>query len=136
GSAQLPLHFPLATKPGRPARRRPLFIESMAQTSTQVAADPQVLNLRLPPHSVEAEQSLLGGLMLENEAWDRIGDIVSAEDFYRDDHRRIYRHIAKLIAEGKPADVVTVNESVESSEDKDKTGGLAYLGMLTQNTPT
>ncbi|HLS81722.1 MAG TPA: replicative DNA helicase [Steroidobacter sp.] len=108
----------------------------MAQTSTQVAADPQVLNLRLPPHSVEAEQSLLGGLMLENEAWDRIGDIVSAEDFYRDDHRRIYRHIAKLIAEGKPADVVTVNESIESSEDKDKTGGLAYLGMLTQNTPT
>ena len=108
----------------------------MAQTSTQVAADPQVLNLRLPPHSVEAEQSLLGGLMLENEAWDRIGDIVSAEDFYRDDHRRIYRHIAKLIAEGKPANVVTVNESIESSEDKDKTGGLAYLGMLTQNTPT
>ncbi|MEW6688291.1 MAG: replicative DNA helicase [Pseudomonadota bacterium] len=99
-------------------------------------ADPQLLALRVPPHSVEAEQSLLGGLLLDNNAFDRIADQVAAEDFYRDDHRRIYRHIARLIEAGKPADVVTVGESIEASEDKDKTGGPAYLGALAQNTPS
>src|SRR5215470_5346596 len=98
--------------------------------------DPQLLALRVPPHSVEAEQSLLGGLLLDNQAFDRIADLVAAEDFYRDDHRRIYRHIAKLIEASKPADVVTVGESIEASEDKDRTGGLAYLGALAQNTPS
>jgi replicative DNA helicase len=99
-------------------------------------ADPQLLALKVPPHSVEAEQSLLGGLLLDNQAFDRIADMVSAEDFYRDDHRRIYRHVTKLIEAGKPADVVTVSESIEASEDKDKTGGPAYLGALAQNTPS
>ncbi len=108
----------------------------MAQSSTQVAVDPQVLNLRIPPHSIEAEQSVLGGLLLDNAAWDRIGDVLAVDDFYRDDHRRIYRHIARLIGDAKPADVVTVHESIDSCEDKDKTGGLAYLGMLAQNTPS
>ena len=98
--------------------------------------DPQLLALKVPPHSVEAEQSLLGGLLLDNQAFDRIADLVSAEDFYRDDHRRIYRHIAKLIEASRPADVVTVGESIEASEDKDRTGGLAYLGSLAQNTPS
>src|SRR5512132_2208340 len=99
-------------------------------------ADPQLLALKVPPHSVEAEQSLLGGLLLDNQAFDRIADLVIAEDFYRDDHRRIYRHLAKLIEHGKPADVVTVAEAVEASEDKDRTGGPAYLGSLAQNTPS
>ncbi|MGE5129656.1 MAG: replicative DNA helicase [Sphingomonadaceae bacterium] len=99
-------------------------------------ADPQLLALKVPPHSVEAEQSLLGGLLLDNQAFDRIADMVSADDFYRDDHRRIYRHVTKLIEAGKPADVVTVSESIEASEDKDKTGGPAYLGALAQNTPS
>ncbi len=98
--------------------------------------DPQLLALKVPPHSVEAEQSLLGGLLLDNQAFDKIADLVSAEDFYRDDHRRIYRHIARLIEASKPADVVTVGESIEASEDKDRTGGLAYLGSLAQNTPS
>ena len=110
----------------------------MAQPQARRAepADPQLLALKVPPHSVEAEQSLLGGLLLDNHAFDRIADLVSAEDFYRDDHRRLYRHLAKLIGEGKPADVVTVAESVEASEDKDRTGGPAYLGSLAQNTPS
>src|SRR3990170_4329155 len=99
-------------------------------------SDPQLVALRVPPHSVEAEQSLLGGLLLDNQAFDRIADLVSASDFYRDDHRRIWRHIAKLIEAGKPADMVTVSESIEASEDKDKTGGPAYLGALAQNTPS
>src|SRR2546423_8240188 len=92
--------------------------------------------MKVPPHSIEAEQSLLGALLLDNQAFDRVADLVTGEDFYRDDHRRIWRHIAKLIEVGRPADVVTVSESVEASEDKDKTGGPAYLGALAQNTPT
>jgi replicative DNA helicase len=108
----------------------------MAQTLSQAPADAQLVSLKVPPHSIEAEQSVLGGLLLDNVAWDRIGDILSVDDFYRDDHRRIYRHIARLVEQGKPADVVTVAESIESSEDKDRTGGLAYLGTLAQNTPS
>ena len=92
--------------------------------------------MRVPPHSVEAEQSLLGGLLLDNQAFDKVGDQVAADDFYRDDHRRIFRHLVKLIEAGKPADVVTVAESIEASEDRDKTGGAAYLGALSQNTPS
>jgi len=113
-----------------------------AQTSTafDTAArgegDPQLLALKVPPHSVEAEQSLLGGLLLDNQAFDRIADLVSGDDFYRDDHRRIYRHIARMIEVARPADVVTVAESIEASEDKDKTGGRAYIGALAQNTPS
>jgi replicative DNA helicase len=98
--------------------------------------DPQLLSLKVPPHSIEAEQSLLGALLLDNQAFDRVADLITGEDFYRDDHRRIWRHIAKLIEANRPADVITVNESVEASEDKEKTGGAAYLGALAQNTPS
>ncbi|HEX6157133.1 MAG TPA: replicative DNA helicase [Burkholderiales bacterium] len=113
----------------------------MAQQSAhagarQESSDPQLLALKLPPHSVEAEQSLLGALLLDNQAFDRVADVVVAEDFYRDDHRRIWRHIARLIEATRPADVVTVSESIEGSEDKDKTGGAAYLAALAQNTPS
>ncbi|MGE5639666.1 MAG: replicative DNA helicase [Clostridia bacterium] len=104
----------------------------------QTAPAPQenVLPFKTPPHSIEAEQSLLGALLLDNQAFDRVADVVGPDDFYRDDHRRIWRHIAKLIEHSKPADVVTVSESIEGSEDKDKTGGPAYLGALAQNTPS
>jgi replicative DNA helicase len=98
--------------------------------------DQQLLSLRVPPHSVEAEQSLLGALLLDNQAFDRVADLIGADDFYRDDHRRIWRHISKLAEANRPADVITVNESIEASEDKDKTGGAAYLGALAQNTPS
>jgi replicative DNA helicase len=102
----------------------------------QESSDPQLVALKLPPHSVEAEQSLLGALLLDNQAFDRVADVVVADDFYRDDHRRIWRHIARLIEATRPADVVTVSESIEGSEDKDKTGGAAYLAALAQNTPS
>ncbi len=98
--------------------------------------DPRLLALKVPPHSIEAEQSVLGGLLLDNQSFDRVADLITGNDFYRDDHRRIWRHIAKLIEAGKPADVVTVSESIDASEDKDKTGGPAYLGSLAQNTPS
>jgi replicative DNA helicase len=98
--------------------------------------DPQIAALKLPPHSVEAEQSLIGGLLLDNSAWDRIGDVVAESDFYRDDHRRIFGHIRKLVETGRPADVVTVFESIEKSNEVDQTGGLAYLGEIANNTPS
>src|SRR2546421_2329573 len=109
---------------------------AVAQQLARQESDPQLVALRVPPHSVEAEQSLLGALLLDNQAFDRVADLVGAEDFYRDDHRRIWRHIARLVEANKPADVVTVSESIEASEDKDKTGGAAYLGLLAQNTPS
>jgi replicative DNA helicase len=100
------------------------------------AADAQVAALKLPPHSIEAEQSLIGGLLLDNSAWDRIADIVGGTDFYRDDHRRIFAHIRKLVETGRPADVVTVFESIENANEADQTGGLAYLGEIANATPS
>src|SRR5436190_6385263 len=108
---------------------------ALPQPST-AATQENVLPFKTPPHSIEAEQSLLGALLLDNQAFDRVADLVIAEDFYRDDHRRIWRHISRLIEHNRPADVVTVSEAVEASEDKDKTGGPAYLGALAQNTPS
>ncbi|MGV2604860.1 UNVERIFIED_CONTAM: replicative DNA helicase [Neisseria gonorrhoeae] len=92
--------------------------------------------LSLPPHSMEAEQSVLGGLMLENPAWDRIADVVSGEDFYRHEHRLIFRSIAKLINEGRPADVITVQEDLQRNEELEAAGGFEYLITLAQNTPS
>ena len=100
------------------------------------AGDTQISSLKLPPHSIEAEQSVLGGLLLNNEAWDRVGDIVSDEDFYRDDHRRIYRHISKLIENNKPADVLTTSESLQLAGELQGVGGIAYMQSLSEGTPS
>jgi replicative DNA helicase len=99
-------------------------------------ADTQLDALRIPPHSIEAEQSVLGGLMLDNAAWDRIADFISAEDFYRYDHRLIFQQIVKLINATRPADVITVYESLASLGKAEEVGGLAYLNALAQNTPS
>ncbi|WP_035051579.1 replicative DNA helicase [Andreprevotia chitinilytica] len=96
----------------------------------------QLQSLRLPPHSIEAEQSVLGGLLLENQAFDRVADILFEADFYRDDHRRIWQHISKLIEHNRPADVITVAESLDNANELAYVGGLAYLGMLAANTPS
>ena len=98
--------------------------------------DNQLEMMRVPPHSVEAEQSVLGGLMLENVAWDKIADLVGEDDFYRDDHRRIWKHISKLIEANRPADVITVVESLERNAELETVGGLSYVGMLSNNTPS
>ncbi len=89
-----------------------------------------------PPHSVEAEQSLLGALLIDGTAWDQIGDVVHAEDFYRPDHRLIFEAVAALVAAGRPADVVTVSEQLERHGQANDAGGLAYLGTLASETPT
>jgi replicative DNA helicase len=101
-----------------------------------VGADKQLDVIKLPPHSVEAEQSVLGGLLLDNSAWERIADHISELDFYRYDHRLIYRHINKLIEAAKPADVITVAESLERSAELADAGGIPYIGALAKNTPS
>jgi replicative DNA helicase len=98
--------------------------------------DSEYAAIKLPPHSVEAEQSVLGGLLLENSAWERIADIVNERDFYRADHRAIWRQIIRLIEENKPADVITVAEALDSHNQLGDTGGLPYLTLLAQNTPS
>jgi len=98
--------------------------------------DPQLDYLRVPPHSIEAEQSVLGGLLLDNAAWDRITDILTEDDFYRFDHRIIWQHISRLVTLARPADVVTVHESLTLAGKSDEVGGLAYLNALAHNTPS
>ena len=89
-----------------------------------------------PPHSVEAEQAVLGGLLIDPAAWDQVGDMITADDFYRPDHRLVFGALAELVAAGKPGDVVTVSEQLAHNSNLDNAGGLAYLGTLARDTPT
>jgi replicative DNA helicase len=98
--------------------------------------DRETSALRVPPHSVEAEQSVLGGLLLDNNAFDRVADLLREEDFYRYDHRLIWQQIARLIERSHPADVVTVFEALKGVGKADEVGGLAYLNALAQETPS
>ncbi len=99
-------------------------------------AAPTVLETRLPPQSIEAEQSVIGGLLIDNNRWDQIADIVTLTDFYRKEHRLVFSAIASLSHENSPADVVTVAELLEKHHELDHVGGLAYLGSLANNTPS
>jgi replicative DNA helicase len=90
----------------------------------------------VPPHSVEAEQSVLGALLIDGHAWDQVADIVTADDFYRPDHRLIFEALAELVATSRPGDVVTVSEQLERRGRLVDAGGLAYLGTLARDTPT
>ncbi len=92
------------------------------------------LRLKVPPNSIEAEQSLIGGLMLDALAWDKIADVITADDFYRKDHRLIFTAIAGLIESGSPCDVVTVSEHLDSRGELDSAGGLEYLATLSNET--
>jgi len=108
----------------------------MAQVLSSIVRDAQVEAARVPPQSVEAEQSVLGGLLLDNAAWDRVADILGESDFYRADHRAIFGHVAQLIESNKPADVLTVAESLERSGRLADVGGQTYIGALALNTPS
>src|SRR6186713_1436485 len=92
-------------------------------------------DLRTPPHSEEAEQAVLGGLMLDRSAWDNVGDVVIADHFFRPDHKLIFDSIASLAAEAQPTDPVTVSEHLQRLGKLNEAGGLAYLGTLTRDTP-
>jgi len=93
-------------------------------------------SLRVPPHSIEAEQSVLGGLMLDNRAWDIVADKVSEPDFYRQDHRLIFRSIVELAENGQPLDWITLSEWLKQRSELDNAGGSTYLGTLAKDTPS
>lgn len=95
-----------------------------------------VSQLMVPPHSMESEQSVMGGLLLDNSAWDRIADVVVESDFYRHEHRLIFRTIARLVELSRPADVITVQEELQRCDDLEACGGFDYLVSLAQNTPS
>ena len=99
-------------------------------------SDRQVAQLRIPPHSIESESSVLGGLLLDNNAWDRVGDLLTESDFYRYEHRMIFTAVGALINASKPADVITVYEHLQSQGKGEETGGLAYLNSLAQYVPS
>ncbi len=97
--------------------------------------DFDVASLKLPPHSVEAEQSVLGGLMVANEAWDQVADLVNEGDFFRPEHRSIFAQMARLVEAQEPIDAVTLAEALDKSGELEKVGGIAYLAELAGSTP-
>ena len=98
--------------------------------------DSEVARLRIPPHSIESESSVLGGLLLDNGAWDRVGDLLKDVDFYRHEHRLIFTAISALVNASKPADVITVFEQLQSIGKAEEVGGLKYLNDLAQYVPS
>src|SRR5450830_764105 len=98
--------------------------------------DHQLAQLRIPPHSIEAESSVLGGLLLDNAAWDRVSDVLTEQDFYRYEHRAVFASMSVLINASKPADVITVYEQLQSSGKAEEIGGLSYLNALAQYVPS
>lgn len=106
----------------------------MAETQMRQVAATEAL--RVPPHSLEAEQAVLGGLMLENRAWEQIADRLNEEDFYRHDHRLLFRGIKALSENYQPVDVLTLSEYLREQGVLDEAGGMAYLGGLARDTPS
>jgi replicative DNA helicase len=113
-----------------------VFAPSLNTFPFDLSGDSQVAKLRVPPHSIEAESSVLGGLLLDNGAWDRVGDLLVDNDFYRHEHKLIYAAIGALINVSKPADVITVNEQLQNQGKADEMGGLGYLNSLAQYVPS
>jgi replicative DNA helicase len=106
------------------------------RVSQDFIPDRQIAQLRIPPHSIEAESSVLGGLLLDNAAWDRVGDLLNDSDFYRYEHRLIYSAMTTLINASKPADVITVYEQLQNLGKSEEVGGLSYLNSLAQYVPS
>src|SRR5574340_344851 len=132
GVHRLYTDLPTAAGPGRSYHRCAM------STVLRAPADPdaEVDRLRVPPHSIEAEQSVLGGLLIDNLAWDRAADQVSDFDFYRLEHREIFGAIVALVGANKPADVITVHEQLQRGGKADACGGMAYLNSLAQSVPS
>ena len=106
------------------------------QAGNDPSPDRQVAQLRIPPNSIEAESSVLGGLLLDNGAWDRVGDLLIDSDFYRHEHKLIYAAIGGLVNANKPADVITVYEQLQGIGKAVEVGGLVYLNALAQYVPS
>ncbi|APW42589.1 replicative DNA helicase [Rhodoferax saidenbachensis] len=111
-------------------------MSAVLSTSDAFNSDRQIAQLRVPPHSIEGESSVLGGLLLDNGAWDRVGDILADGDFYRYEHKLIYAAIGVLVNANKPADVITVYEHLQSQGKAEEIGGLVYLNSLAQYVPS
>jgi replicative DNA helicase len=105
----------------------------MIQGQTATSVKPE---FKVPPHSIEAEQAVLGGLMLDNYDWDQVVDRITENDFYRLDHKIIFRVMTDMVLQSKPLDIITVSEALERSKDLENVGGLSYLGALAKNTPS
>ncbi len=106
----------------------------MVETAQQ-NQDIETSSLKIPPHSIEAEQAVLGGLFLDPDAWAKVSERLRDDDFYRRDHQIIFNAISKLDGEGQPFDLVTVAEWLENNQKLDDAGGLAYLSAMADNTP-
>ncbi|WP_057832569.1 replicative DNA helicase [Colwellia sp. TT2012] len=102
----------------------------------QFIRDKQIDELKVPPHSLEAEQSVLGGLLLDNETWDRVAEKVVADDFYSRSHRLIFETIASLIELSEPVDLITLSEALENDQKLEDAGGFVYLAEMMKNTPS
>lgn len=100
------------------------------------AGAPRATSLKLPPHSIDAEQSVLGALMLDNSAWHDLSEIIIAEDFYRKEHYLIFQAMQHQAAEGNPVDLVTLSEALDNANNLEKVGGVDYLGELVENSPS
>jgi len=109
---------------------------TITEAEVMEAGDRQIAHLRVPPHSIDAESSVLGGLLLDNGAWDRVGDLLTEDDFYRFEHRLIFGATAALVNANRPADVITVAEQLDRIGKTEEAGGLAYLNALAQFIPS
>ncbi|EAW32093.1 replicative DNA helicase [marine gamma proteobacterium HTCC2143] len=100
------------------------------------SSDSELADIKVPPHSIEAEQSVLGGLMIANDAWDNVADQLNPSDFYRGSHRQIFTQMEKLVEAGEPVDVITLSEALNNNDQLEQSGGLPYLAGLANNTPS
>ncbi|MBT8093066.1 MAG: replicative DNA helicase [Gammaproteobacteria bacterium] len=107
------------------------MVRALGEDYTEAGAERR---LKVPPNSIEAEQALIGGLMLNAEAWDKVADVVVAGDFYRKDHRLIFKALGELVENGSPCDVVTVSEYLDGRGELEQAGGLEYLATLANET--
>lgn len=100
------------------------------------SADAKVEKLKIPPHSIEAEQSVLGSMLIAPDSWDKVAEIVVEDDFYNRSHQTIYSSILRLLGKSQPIDLITVSEDLENLDQLEEAGGFAYLGELAKNTPS
>lgn len=107
-----------------------------ATSQEQLSLDDATTAIKTPPHSIEAEQSVLGGLLLDNQAWDRVVDKLTADAFYNPGHKLIFAAISELSNETKPFDPLTLAEVLENRGELDDAGGLVYLAELAANVPS
>ncbi|MCV2886613.1 replicative DNA helicase [Aestuariibacter sp. AA17] len=103
---------------------------------SQKSSDEKVENLKIPPHSIEAEQSVLGSMLIAPDSWDKVAEVVVETDFYNRSHQLIYKSILGLLANNQPVDMITVSEELERQNKLEEAGGFAYLGELAKNTPS